>query len=129
MNKTILFGTLLVASVGAYAQESGETPKWEIGANYTYTRVNPGGALDSYNSNGGSGYVEYNFNKVFGLVADLGGSNVGNVNGVTLNNTTLNTCSARASTCGARASLTMCRRWWEASGFQTASTPEARQIR
>jgi hypothetical protein len=88
MKKTILFGTLLAVSVGAYAQESGETPKWEIGANYTYTRVNPGGALNSYNSSGGSGYVEYNFNKVFGLVADLGGSNVGSVNGVSLNNTT-----------------------------------------
>src|ERR1700723_1278292 len=27
MKKTILFGTLLAVSVGAYAQESGETPK------------------------------------------------------------------------------------------------------
>ncbi len=87
MTKTILFGSLLLASMSVYAQETGGTPKYEIGANYTFTRVNPGGALDSYNSNGGSAYVEYNFNKVFGLVADLGGSFVGSPNGVALNNT------------------------------------------
>ena len=78
MRKTILFGTLLAVGMAANAQETAETPKWEIGANYTYTRVNPGGALDSYNSNGGSAYAEYNFNKVFGLVADLGGIARGN---------------------------------------------------
>ncbi len=88
MRKTILFGTLLAVGMAANAQETAETPKWEIGANYTYTRVNPGGALDSYNSNGGSAYAEYNFNKVFGLVADLGGTHAGTDNGIALNNTT-----------------------------------------
>jgi hypothetical protein len=87
MNKTFLLGTLLVAGV-ASAQELTETPKLEVGVNYTYTRVNPGGALNSYNANGGSAYAEYNFNKVFGLVADMGGTYTGTVNGFPLDSTT-----------------------------------------
>jgi opacity protein-like surface antigen len=86
MTKTILFGTMLAASMSMYAQEN-ETAKFEVGADYTFTRVNPGGALGSYNSNGGTGFVEYNFNKVFGAVAELGGTYVGSANGVALNNT------------------------------------------
>lgn len=88
MQKTIVIGTLLLAGVAASAQESAETPKLEVGVNYTYVRVNPGGDLSSYNSNGGSAYAEYNFNRFFGLVADLGGTRVGTDNGIALNNTT-----------------------------------------
>ncbi len=88
MNKTFLLGTLLVAGMGASAQELTETPKLEVGVNYTYMRVNPGGVLNSYNENGGSAYAEYNFNKVFGLVADLGGTYTGTVNGFPLDSTT-----------------------------------------
>jgi opacity protein-like surface antigen len=87
MNKTILFGTLLIAGVSASAQEAAETPRFEVGANYTYIHVNPGGSLASYNSNGGSAYVEYNLNKYFGVVADLGGTRTGVDNGVALNTT------------------------------------------
>src|SRR5215470_19233341 len=71
--KTFVLGTLLtLGAVVASAQEAPTTPKYEVGANYTYTRVNPGGNLGSYNTNGGSAYFEYNLNKVVGLVADLG---------------------------------------------------------
>jgi len=87
MQKTLLIGTLLTAGAAAYAQETVETPKIEVGANYTYIRDNPGGALGSYNANGGSGYVEYNFNKFFGMVADLGGTRAGTDNGFALNTT------------------------------------------
>jgi len=87
MNKTILLGTLLLAGVGASAQETAETPKLEVGVDYTYLRVNPANGLNAYNENGGSAYAEYNFNKVFGLVADLGGNYVGTTSGVALNNT------------------------------------------
>ena len=69
----ILLGTLLVFGVVASAQETAPTPTAEVGFSYSYTRVNPGGALSSANANGGYGYVEYNFNKVVGLVADAGG--------------------------------------------------------
>jgi opacity protein-like surface antigen len=88
MQKTILIGTLFVAAVAASAQEAGETPKLEVGAEYTYVRVNPGGDLSSYNSNGGSAFAEYNINKYFGVVADLGATRVGTTNGFSLNNTT-----------------------------------------
>lgn len=87
MKKSILIGTLLVAGGAMYAQEAAETPRFEIGANYTYIHANPGGTLASYNENGGSGYVEYNFNKFFGVVADLGGTRVGSDNGYALNTT------------------------------------------
>lgn len=85
MNKTILFGMFLAAGVAASAQEVAETPKVEVGVNYTYVRVNPGGTLGGFNENGGSAYAEYNFNKVFGVVADLGGTYAGTVNGVAVN--------------------------------------------
>lgn len=88
MNKTFIVGTLLMAGMGAAsAQEIGETPKLEVGLDYTYVRVNPENGLNAYNENGGSGYVEYNLNKVFGVVADLGANYVGTTSGVALNNT------------------------------------------
>ncbi len=82
----ILLGTVLVFGVVASAQET--APAAEVGFSYSYTRVNPGGALSSANANGGYGYVEYNFNRVVGLVADLGANYVGNAGGVQLQNTT-----------------------------------------
>lgn len=85
-SKVILVAALLAFGVMASAQET--TPVAEAGLSYSYTRVNPGGALSSYNANGGYGYAEYNFSKVFGLVADLGANYVGNAQGVHLGNTT-----------------------------------------
>ena len=82
----MLFGSLLIFGVAAYAQEV-STPKVEVGLNYSYSRMNPGGSLPSYNANGGFGSVQYNFNKAFGVVADLGANYVGNVNGVQIGNT------------------------------------------
>ncbi len=89
MRKTsLLIGTLLVGGAIAGAQETAETPKAEIGLNYSYTRINPGGTFGSYNANGGFADVAYNFNKYFSAVADLGGNFSGTQNGVALNNTT-----------------------------------------
>src|SRR5258708_38450050 len=84
----ILLGTLLVFGVVAGAQETVPTPAEEVSFSYSYTRVNPGGILSGANTNGGYGYVEYNFNKVLGLVADLGANHVGNAGGVQLGDTT-----------------------------------------
>jgi hypothetical protein len=86
--KVFVLGTLLSLGVVASAQENPSTPQVEVGLNYSYTRVNPGGTLGSYNANGGSGYVEYNLNKIVGVVADLGGNYVGSANGIQLQNTT-----------------------------------------
>jgi opacity protein-like surface antigen len=85
-SNAILLGAFFVSGVIATAQET-STPVAEVGLSYSYMRVNPGGTLSSYNANGGYGYAEYNFSRVFGLVADLGANHVGNVNGVQLGNT------------------------------------------
>lgn len=83
--QALVVGSLLVLGVAASAQEV--TPKIEVGLNYSYLRMNPGGNLPSYNANGGFGSIQYNFNKAFGIVADLGANYVGNVNGVQIGNT------------------------------------------
>jgi hypothetical protein len=83
----MLLGSALILGAALQAQEVA-TPKVEIGLNYSFSHLNPGGTLSSYNENGGHGDVEYNLNKVVGLVADLGGSYVGSANGIQLNNTT-----------------------------------------
>ncbi len=83
----LLLGSLLMFGVTAVAQEAAETPKIEVGLNYSFLRVNPGGALSSYNANGGFGTVQYNFSKSFGVVADLGANYVGSANGVQIGNT------------------------------------------
>jgi opacity protein-like surface antigen len=85
-SNAVLLGAFFVSGVIATAQET-STPVAEVGLSYSYVRVNPGGILSSYNANGGYGYAEYNFSKVFGLVADLGANHVGSVNGVQLGNT------------------------------------------
>ncbi|MBV8845418.1 MAG: porin family protein [Bryobacterales bacterium] len=85
--QVLLAGSMMLFGAAAYAQEV-ETPKVEVGLNYSYSRIYPGGGLTGYNANGGYGYAEYNVNKVLGLVADLGASSTGNINGVSVNNTT-----------------------------------------
>jgi len=84
---TFILGAICVSGLAGYAQEAA-TPVAEAGFNYSFTRVNPGGSLASYTANGGSGYLEYNLNRVVGLVADLGANNIGTVKGVPVNNTT-----------------------------------------
>lgn len=83
----ILAGAFLASGIVASAQEVA-TPKAEVGLSYSYTRVNPGGTLASYNANGGYGYAEYNFGRVLGIVGELGANHVGSVNGVQFGNTT-----------------------------------------
>jgi len=85
--RTIIIGALVISGIGAYAQEV-TTPVFETGLDYSFTRVNPGGNLGSYSTNGGSGFVEYNLNRVVGLVADLGANHIGNVSSFPLDNTT-----------------------------------------
>ncbi|MCU1235206.1 MAG: hypothetical protein JWP63_3173 [Candidatus Solibacter sp.] len=60
----------------------------EVGFNYGFTRVNLGNTAPAFTQNGGSGYVEYNINKVVGLVADLGAYHNGDINSFQIDNTT-----------------------------------------
>jgi opacity protein-like surface antigen len=85
--RTIILGAMVTMGISAYAQET-TTPVIETGLDYSFTRINPGGNLTSYTANGGSGFVEFNLNRVVGLVADLGANYAGAVNGYPLDNTT-----------------------------------------
>jgi hypothetical protein len=52
------------------AQE-GSTPAFEIGLNYTWLHVNSANYDYQRTGNGGSGYFEYNLNRMVGLVGDF----------------------------------------------------------
>jgi hypothetical protein len=97
----LLSGVLLMSSVVVHAQEAAP-PQFEVGFNYGLTRVNPGGTAADFTQNGGSGYVEYNINKVLGLVADLGAYHNGEINGPKSTIRRSPTCSGLASTGGCR---------------------------
>lgn len=68
---SLLLGICSVAGV-AVAQESASTPKTEVGFNYSYVHLTTAQSAD-FNQNGGSGYLEYNLNRVVGFVTDFGG--------------------------------------------------------
>jgi hypothetical protein len=61
-----------IGSGWAFAQGDAVTPRAEVGFNYTYFHGTTAQSTD-FNQNGGSAYVEYNVNRVVGLVADFGG--------------------------------------------------------
>jgi Outer membrane protein beta-barrel domain len=70
--RTFILGALLLSAVAANAQES-ETPRVEVGLNYSWLHVNSANFDYQRTGNGGSGYIEYNVTPVLGLVADFGG--------------------------------------------------------
>jgi hypothetical protein len=84
----MLLGSLVIFVAAAGAQEKAPTPAAELGFSYSYTRVNPGGAISSANASGGYGYGEYNINSVLGLVAELGANYTGAAGKTLLGNTT-----------------------------------------
>ena len=71
MRLSLLASGLLLSGALAHAQEE-TTPVVEVGANYSFIRYNSAQGLREFTENGGSGYLEYNLNRVVGLVADLG---------------------------------------------------------
>ncbi len=78
MRLYLLASGLVLSGAFAIAQES-TTPVVEVGANYSFVRFNSSQGQREFTQNGGSGYVEYNLNRVVGLVADLGGYNNGSL--------------------------------------------------
>jgi hypothetical protein len=79
---SLLPGIVLALSACVAAQE---VPKTEVYLGYAYSRLNPVKNVDSINSNGGIGSFQYNFNRNFGVVAELGGSSNGNISAFGLN--------------------------------------------
>ncbi len=66
---SLTLGLCLVSGL-AFADDE-LTPRAEVGFNYTYLHLATPGSTD-VNNHGGSAYVEYNLNRVVGLVADFG---------------------------------------------------------
>jgi opacity protein-like surface antigen len=69
----LLLAVSLAGSVVVVAQEAPSTPVAEVGINYSYVTTMPGGGAPSFGSQGVSGTFVYNINRIFGVVADLGG--------------------------------------------------------
>jgi opacity protein-like surface antigen len=71
--RTFALGFVLVSAGALSAQEEQVTPKVEVGLNYSWFHVSSTNRDLERTGNGGSGSFEYNLNKNFGLVADIGG--------------------------------------------------------
>src|ERR1700741_142195 len=67
-----VLGVVLASGLILAADET-YTPKYEVGLNYSWLHVNSANYDHQRTGNGGSGYFEYNVNKMVGLVADFGG--------------------------------------------------------
>lgn len=57
-------------------------PHWEWFLGYSYFNGRVGDDISSYNGNGGSTNIEYNFNRWFGVVGDFGGYHTGTIDHV-----------------------------------------------
>jgi opacity protein-like surface antigen len=68
----LALAAFLASGAIMYAQET-QTPKVEVGLNYSWLHVNSANYDFQRTGNGGSGYVEYNITHMIGLVADFGG--------------------------------------------------------
>jgi outer membrane protein OmpA-like peptidoglycan-associated protein/opacity protein-like surface antigen len=72
-------------SSAPYSGSGSDYPRWEWFMGYSYVNGRVGSGVSSYNANCGSTNIEYNLNHWFGLVADLGGYNVGKIGGANVN--------------------------------------------
>jgi hypothetical protein len=83
--------TLLSALVASAWPQGEEYPKWEVFLGYDFVRFNPNSDfIPSFNANGGSGQIVYNFNRWIGLAFDAGAVNKGILNQVPWNTTVAN---------------------------------------
>lgn len=69
---SLLMGILLFSGAVLSAQEV-ETPRYEVGLNYSWLHVNSANFDYQRTGNGGSGEVVYNLTPIVGLVGDFGG--------------------------------------------------------
>ncbi len=71
MRSLLMVGMLLFVVAGsAVAQDQ---PRSEVGGNYTYIRINPGGSASGQNCHGGGGSVAGNLNQYLGVVGEFSG--------------------------------------------------------
>lgn len=73
--------TLLSALVASAWPQGEEYPKWETFLGYNFVKFNPSSPfIPSFNANGGSGQIGYNFNRWIGAVMDVGAVTKGVLN-------------------------------------------------
>ena len=70
--RSLFMGVFLLSGAVLSAQEA-ETPRYEVGLNYSWLHVNSSNFDYQRTGNGGSGYVAYNINQNVSLVGDFGG--------------------------------------------------------
>jgi opacity protein-like surface antigen len=73
---SLCLGLVLVAMSSAVAQE---VPRAEVYLGYSFVRVAPPEHVNAFNSNGGLGSFQYNFNKNLGVLAEFGGNTNGQI--------------------------------------------------
>jgi hypothetical protein len=78
---------VLLCGAIAFAQDY---PKMETFVGYTLTRANSATDIPSFHANGGGGQFDYNFDKWFGFVADIGAVHNGNIGGNHIDTTMIN---------------------------------------
>ena len=73
MKRLIIALGIVLASAAALSAQEVVTPQYEFGLNYSWLHVNGVNGDLHRTGNGGSGYFEYNIDKIVGLVGDFGG--------------------------------------------------------
>jgi Outer membrane protein beta-barrel domain len=68
----VLWLVCVLAGTARAQQAAGSTPQVEVSGAYSYVRANAANSGGSFNLNGGSGSLAYNFNDRFSIVADGG---------------------------------------------------------
>lgn len=72
--RPFVFAAIVLSWSGAVmSAQEGSTPAFEVGLNYSWLHVNSANYDYQRTGNGGSGYFEYNLNRMVGLVGDFGG--------------------------------------------------------
>ena len=67
-----------------HTKPGSDYPHWEWFLGYSYFNGRVGSGISSYNANGGSSSIAYNFNRWLGVVADFGGYHAGTINHISV---------------------------------------------
>jgi hypothetical protein len=87
MKLRFIVSLLALVTILGLSTKAQELPKIDASVSYSYFRANPAtSGSGSFNLNGGSASGSYNFRDWLSAVADFGGYQVGNHNGVSVDN-------------------------------------------
>jgi hypothetical protein len=87
MKLRMVVSLLALVSIFGLSAKAQELPKIDAFVGYSYLRANPAtSGIGGFNLNGGSASVSYNLRDWLSGVADVGGYQVGKINGVNVDN-------------------------------------------